>query len=162
MNKEEFAKIMVTLKAAYPNSNLVPDEISKNYWYEKLRVMEFSRLFSVIDIYVEKWKFPPTIAEIYEMYYGSAYPLWSKEWIRLLDGAKSKDLNMPGQYALKIITRDYFECCRETPHMMAKCMREFERLYKEFSVMDAREKNQFQVLGMFQLPTAAIEDGDGS
>ena len=161
MDKEEFAKIMVILKAAYPNSNLVPDEISKNFWYEKLRNMEFKRLSDAISKYVEKRKFPPAIAEIYEIYYGSAGPLWSKEWVRLLEGAKYRELSTAGQYALKIITRNHFEYCRENPYAMTRCMREFERLYKEFAVMDEREKEQFCSLGIFQEPAAVIEDGDG-
>lgn len=156
MSKEDFAKIMVVLKTAYPNSNLIPDDASKNFWYEKLKNMEFESLLSLTYKYVEKWKFPPSIAEIYEMYYGQAYPRWTREWLKLLGGARIKELNEPGRYAIKIITRDYFENCQAAPGKLMQCMKEFERFYKEFTFMSDDEKRQFIQIVDSQSPLVAI------
>lgn len=161
MNKREFAEVMVIIKAAYPGSNLIPDEMSKNLWFEMLKDLEYDSVLKAVRKHIQTSPFVPTIADIRRSCEEMKFPVWSREWMRLLNGAKSRELNEPGQYAMKILTRDYFESCRENAGRLGQCMKEFEKFYKEYVTMSAAVKKQFAGIPMFQAPVTAITGGQG-
>lgn len=144
MSREEFVKIMVMLKTAYPNCILVPDEGSKNLWYEMLKDLEYERVCATVTQHIRNSRFCPTIAELRGQ--GSQERGWTLEWMKLLDGARTVDLNEPGQYAFRLITRNCFESCLCKPEMLMQCMRTFESLYSGYFSLTEKERGEFKAI----------------
>lgn len=161
MTFDEFKNIAMAIREAYPNSSAMKTEEGIQIWYEMLKDLEYADMTNAVSKYIKSNRFPPAISEIRSICRDKEQILWSREWIRLLNGSFSRDLNEAGQYAIKIITRDHFESCRDNPSRMIQCMKEFERLYKEYTAMSSQEKKQFFGTKMFQLSVNEIEAGDG-
>lgn len=66
MTVNEFATISMALKAAYPNSNLMPDKQSKEVWYTMLSDLDYMVCMTAIKEIISGNKFAPSIAEIRE------------------------------------------------------------------------------------------------
>lgn len=66
MNKQEFANIAVAIKAAYPNSNAIPDSAAMNLWYRMLQDLDYKLVENAVLEHISTNKFPPSIADIRE------------------------------------------------------------------------------------------------
>lgn len=145
MNKEEFAKIMIAIKAAYPQSNIATDNHSRDLWYEMLKDLEYDQVSNTVYKHIQSSRYIPTIAELRgndEIEKKS----WTLEWMKLLNGARVVDLNEPGQYAFRLLTRDCFESCLHNPEKLMQCMKVFESLYTQYDTLDEGMKAEFKAL----------------
>ena len=66
MTQQEFLTIVATIKAAYPNSNVMPDKNSMNVWYTMLKDLDYKYVHIAITDHISNNKFAPAIAEIRE------------------------------------------------------------------------------------------------
>ena len=66
MTQQEFLTIVATIKAAYPNSNVMPDKNSMNVWYTMLKDLDYKYVHIAVTDHISNNKFVPTIAEIRE------------------------------------------------------------------------------------------------
>lgn len=64
MTDEEFEQLILTIKAAYPNANVLPDAYSLKVWYRMLEDLDFKMAENVIAEHMSKSPFPPSISEI--------------------------------------------------------------------------------------------------
>lgn len=64
MNKEEFAKLFIVIKATYPNNKVLEEPETKNVWYELLKDLDYGTSSKVVKEYIQNNVFPPTIADI--------------------------------------------------------------------------------------------------
>ena len=64
MTDDEFEQIALTIKAAYPNSNILPDAHSMKVWYRMLGDLEFHIVENAIAEHMSISPFPPSIADI--------------------------------------------------------------------------------------------------
>ena len=64
IKKIDFAKIMAGLKAAYPRFKLAETSESMELWYQKLGGYDYGILSAAVSYWIDKEKFPPSIAEI--------------------------------------------------------------------------------------------------
>lgn len=160
MSKEEFVKIMMAIKAAYPGSNIAADNPSRDLWYEMLKDMKYDQAYEATCRHIKNSKFPPTIAELRGMdYQGSG---WSLEWMKLLNEARTIDLNEPGQYAFRLITRNCFESCLCNPEKLMQCMKLFESLYTQYDDLDEKMKAEFKAItAPAPVPQLECEEGVG-
>lgn len=161
MKYNEFSNIALAIHEAYPSYGAMSTTEGVQVWYEMLKDLEYDSVTRAVQKHIQTSPFAPTIADIRKRCEEMKYPVWSREWMRLLNGAKSRELNEPGQYAMKILTRDYFESCRDNSSRIGQCMKEFEKLYKEYAAMSIADKEQFTGSAMFQVPIATIAGGQG-
>lgn len=68
MDWNEFAKIGMALKTAYPNFQIMPSDENKKVWYSMLKDLEYPICQNAIMQIIATSKFPPSIAEIREKY----------------------------------------------------------------------------------------------
>ena len=66
MTQQEFLTIVATIKAAYPNANVMPDKNSMNIWYTMLKDLDYKYVHIAIADHISNNKFAPSIAEIRE------------------------------------------------------------------------------------------------
>lgn len=66
MTQQEFLTIVATIKAAYPNSNVMPDKNSMNVWYAMLKDLDYKYVHIAVTDHISNNKFAPAIAEIRE------------------------------------------------------------------------------------------------
>lgn len=87
MTQQEFLTIVATIKAAYPNSNVMPDKNSMNVWYAMLKDLDYKHVHIAITDHISNNKFAPTIAEIREKATNlSVAPVrdWGEAWESVL------------------------------------------------------------------------------
>lgn len=64
IKKIDFAKVMAGLKAAYPRFTLAETSESMELWYQKLGGYDYGILSAAVSYWIDREKFPPSIAEI--------------------------------------------------------------------------------------------------
>lgn len=146
MNKEEFAKIMIAIKAAYPGSNIATDNPSRDLWYEMLKDLEYDQVSETVYRHIQNSRYIPTIAELRGHAGEASKNNWTIEWMKLLKGARVVDLNEPGQYAFQLLTRNCFESCLHNPERLMQCMKVFEGLYTQYDTLNEETKAGFKAL----------------
>ena len=66
MNKQEFARLAMVIKTAYPKDNLIPTKEAMSIWYQMLSDIPYN----IAEVALQKWistsKWAPTIADIRE------------------------------------------------------------------------------------------------
>lgn len=66
MEAKEFATIAMAIKAAYPNSNIMPDDKSRDVWYTMLADLDYGVCMVALKEHISTNKFPPAISELRE------------------------------------------------------------------------------------------------
>lgn len=61
---QEFQQLALTLKAAYPNSNVIPDVYAMQVWFRMLGDLDFRIAENAIAEHISTSPFPPSISEI--------------------------------------------------------------------------------------------------
>lgn len=87
MNKDEFKKIAMAMKTAYPNSNAFQDTGSMDIWYMMLGDLPYEIVQPAILEHISTNKFPPSIAEIREKSTNLTVlqiPDWGESWEKVL------------------------------------------------------------------------------
>lgn len=64
MTDKEFETISLAIKAAYPNSNIIPDRYAMKVWYTLLRDIDFRVVQNALWEHMSTSVFPPSIADI--------------------------------------------------------------------------------------------------
>lgn len=83
MNKKEFSKIVVGLKAAYPRFNMISTDEDALFWYQMLQDMNYSIVKNAVLDYISINTFPPSIANIRGLCterYGIQIKSYSEAW----------------------------------------------------------------------------------
>lgn len=83
MTAEEFETIALAVKAAYPNSNVLPDKYAMKTWYRALGDLDFHVAENAVWEHISTSPFPPSIAEVREKYAARllpAVPDWGTAW----------------------------------------------------------------------------------
>lgn len=66
MTEKEFETITVAIKAAYPNSNVLPDKYAMKVWYRSLSDLDYHVAENAVWEHINTSAFPPSIAQIRE------------------------------------------------------------------------------------------------
>lgn len=93
MTQQEFLTIVATIKAAYPNSNVMPDKNSMDVWYLMLQDLDYAVVQSATQEYIATNKFPPSIAELREKcstYTDVPVKDWGDAWKDVCDAIRFK------------------------------------------------------------------------
>lgn len=64
MDRQQFAKITLAIKAAYPHAVVIPDDASMDFWYTMLKDIEYKVAENAVMEYICTNTYPPNIAEI--------------------------------------------------------------------------------------------------
>lgn len=85
MTDEQFETIALTIKAAYPHSNVLPDPYSMKVWYRALGDLDYNDVSNAVAEHMCTSQFPPSIAEIRKCCAKckSEIPDWSEAWERV-------------------------------------------------------------------------------
>lgn len=142
MTKQEFAQLAAAMKAAYQRNGFMSDCETVTVWYEMLKDISYDALTMAVRKYIQRETFPPTIADLRRYVDMAAGHDWSVAWNKLQSGAKLKEIDYAGQYALSTIGRQAFESSD------LRAMTEFQKLYREFSLMDKTTKQDLFRTGM--------------
>lgn len=142
MTRQEFAQLAAAMKAAYQRSGFMADCETVTVWYEMLKDIPYDALTMAVQKYIQSETFPPTIADLRRYVDIAAGHDWSVAWNKLQSGAKLKEVDYAGQYALSTIGRQAFEFGD------LRAMTEFQKLYREFSLMDKTTKQELFRTGM--------------
>lgn len=67
MTQDEFLKIAVKLKAAYPDPKFLPDKGSLQVWYEMLQDIPFENAKNAVQTFIATNRSLPTIADLREL-----------------------------------------------------------------------------------------------
>lgn len=83
MNKQEFARLAMVIKTAYPKDNLIPTKEAMSIWYQMLSDIPYN----IAEVALQKWistsKWAPTIADIREYSSGVSTGTeltWGEAW----------------------------------------------------------------------------------
>jgi len=79
----EFEQLALAVKAAYPNSNVLPDKYSMKVWYRALADLDFRVAENAVWEHISTSVFPPSIAEIREKCTARLCPVetdWGSAW----------------------------------------------------------------------------------
>ncbi|MHA9740248.1 replicative helicase loader/inhibitor [Robinsoniella peoriensis] len=141
MEYREFMVIASTIKSAYPEVKVMGTEESIEVWFAMLNDLEYTTLSKAVSKYIKKSRYTPTIADLRAAYRNEIVQEWSIDWKMLLDGARIYELTEGGQYALKILTRDYVDyCINGNPAKTNACMKDFERLYNDYYAKNIKQQ----------------------
>lgn len=135
MKFSEFKNIVVTIKTVYPALKAFDTEEGIGIWFEMLRDLDYQLLSRAVAGYVKENPFPPTVADLRHYERIISGNDWSLAWNKLKSGAKMKEVDYPGQYAYATIGEKMFEESYDV-----RVMLEFQKLYREFCLMDSRVK----------------------
>lgn len=83
MNTQEFETVALAIKAAYPNSNVLPDKYAMKVWYRALMDIDFFVVENAVWEHISTSIFPPSIAEIREKCAARLSPMvtdWGEAW----------------------------------------------------------------------------------
>ncbi len=64
MNKKEFLKVSVALKAAYPRFTFLATDEEMEFWYQMLQDMDYKIAENAVEEHISTSIYPPCIAEI--------------------------------------------------------------------------------------------------
>ena len=142
MTEYEFAVLAATLKSVYQRDSFMSDSEGVAIWYELLKDIPYDQLAAAVQKYIKCETFPPTIADLRRYVNIAAGNDWSVAWNKLQSGAKAKEVDYAGQYAFVTIGRQAFESGD------FRVMTEFQRLYREFNLMDKSVKQDLFRSGM--------------
>ena len=142
MTEYEFAMLAATLKSVYQRDSFMSDSEGVAIWYELLKDIPYDQLAAAVQKYIKCETFPPTIADLWRYVNIAAGNDWSVAWNKLQSGAKAKEVDYAGQYAFVTIGRQAFESGD------FRVMTEFQRLYREFNLMDKSVKQDLFRSGM--------------
>ena len=142
MTEHEFAMLAATLKSVYQRDSFMSDSEGVAIWYELLKDIPYDQLAAAVQKYIKCETFPPTIADLRRYVNIAAGNDWSVAWNKLQSGAKAKEVDYAGQYAFVTIGRQAFESGD------FRVMTEFQRLYREFNLMDKSVKQDLFRSGM--------------
>ena len=142
MTEHEFAMLAATLKSVYQRDSFMSDSEGVAICYELLKDIPYDQLAAAVQKYIKCETFPPTIADLRRYVNIAAGNDWSVAWNKLQSGAKAKEVDYAGQYAFVTIGRQAFESGD------FRVMTEFQRLYREFNLMDKTVKQELFRSGM--------------
>lgn len=142
MTEREFAQLAAAMKAAYQRNGFMADLETVSVWYELLKDIPYNQLAAAVKKYIKCETFPPTIADLRRYVNIAAGNDWPVAWNKLQSGAKPKEVDYAGQYAFVTIGRQAFESGD------LRVMTEFQRLYREFNLMDKSVKQDLFRSGM--------------
>ena len=110
MTEHEFAMLAATLKSVYQRDGFMSDSEGVAIWYELLKDIPYDQLAAAVQKYIKCETFPPTIADLRRYVNIAAGNDWSVAWNKLQSGAKPKEVDYAGQYALmdKSVKQDLF------------------------------------------------------
>ena len=134
--------LAATLKSVYQRDSFMSDSEGVAIWYELLKDIPYDQLAAAVQKYIKCETFPPTIADLRRYVNIAAGNDWSVAWNKLQSGAKAKEVDYAGQYAFVTIGRQAFESGD------FRVMTEFQRLYREFNLMDKTVKQELFRSGM--------------
>lgn len=83
MTSQEFETVAVAIKAAYPNSNVLPDKYAMKTWYRALMDLDSCVVENAVWEHISTSPFPPSIAEIREKCAARLSPMvagWGEAW----------------------------------------------------------------------------------
>lgn len=83
MTDQEFETIALAIKAAYPNSNVLPDKYAMKTWYRTLADLDYKVAENAVLEHISTSVFPPSIAEIREKCAARLTPMvtdWGEAW----------------------------------------------------------------------------------
>lgn len=83
MTGQEFETVTLAIKAAYPNSNVLPDKYALKIWYRALEDLDYSVVENAVWEHISTSAFPPSIAEIREKCTARLFPVvndWGRAW----------------------------------------------------------------------------------
>ncbi|MCI9540920.1 MAG: hypothetical protein HFG39_07640 [Lachnospiraceae bacterium] len=83
MTDQEFETVALAIKAAYPNSNVLPDKYTMKVWYRALMDIDFFVVENAVWEHISTSIFPPSIAEIREKCAARLSPMvtdWGEAW----------------------------------------------------------------------------------
>lgn len=143
MKFSEFGTIAMTIKTVYPGMKMFDSDEGISIWYELLKDIEYGKLSKAVSEFVKTNSFPPTIADLRRYVNIISGNDWSVSWNKLKNGAKLSDIDYPGQYAYMTIGQKIFDESGEF-----RIMIEFQKLYREFSLMDNQVKKELFKTGM--------------
>lgn len=87
MTDKEFETIALAIKAAYPNSNVLPDKYAMKTWYRALSDLDYHVAENAVWEHISTSVFPPSIAEIREKCTARRSPMvteWGEAWEEVL------------------------------------------------------------------------------
>lgn len=87
MTDKEFETIALAIKAAYPNSNVLPDKYAMKTWYRALSDLDYHVAENAVWEHISTSVFPPSIAEIREKCTARLSPMvteWGEAWEEVL------------------------------------------------------------------------------
>lgn len=87
MTDFEFETIALAIKAAYPNSNVLPDKYAMKTWYRALGDLEYKVVENAVWEHISTSVFPPSIAEIRGKCADRLIPIiddWGEAWEEVL------------------------------------------------------------------------------
>lgn len=64
MDREDFGKLVVTMKTVYTKPEFLADEYSINVWYKLLRDIDYKTASLALEKHMMSSPFPPTIADL--------------------------------------------------------------------------------------------------
>lgn len=83
MTDQEFETIALAIKAAYPNSSVLPDKYAMKTWYQVLGDLDYRVVENAVLEHISTSIFPPSIAEIREKCAARLSPIvtdWGEAW----------------------------------------------------------------------------------
>lgn len=83
MSKKEFATIAVGIKAAYPQSEVMPDNASLEFWYKMLGDIDYTVLQNAVLEHIGTSAFVPRISELRQKCMERMNPMitdWGEAW----------------------------------------------------------------------------------
>lgn len=83
MTDLEFETIALAIKAAYPNSNVLPDKYAMKTWYRALEDLDYQVAENAVWEHIGTSVFPPSIAEIRGKCAERMHPMitdWGEAW----------------------------------------------------------------------------------
>lgn len=87
MTHSEFETIALAIKAAYPNSNVLPDKYAMKTWYRALADLDYQVVENAVWEHISTSVFPPSIAEIRGKCADRLIPIiddWGEAWEEVL------------------------------------------------------------------------------
>lgn len=142
---QEFKVIAVTLKVAYPALKSFDTEEGISVWFEMLKDLEYHITSKAVAAYIKENQFAPSVADVRRYINTISGNEWSIAWNKLKYGAKLKEVDYPGQYAYMTIGERVFEESKDI-----RVMVEFQKLYREFCLMDNAVKRDLFLAGMLK------------
>lgn len=91
MTDKEFETIALAIKAAYPNSNVLPDKYAMKTWYRALMDLDYQVTENAVWEHISTSVFPPSIAEIREKCTARLSPMvndWGEAWEEVLQAIR--------------------------------------------------------------------------